>query len=332
MSDGRVSLVVPSSLPPERLVEFAQVAEQAGAHRLWVAEDCFFSGGVAAAAAALHATERLAVGCGIFGAVSRHPAILAMEVAALLRAHPGRFTPGVGLGASVWLEQMGIMPAKPLTAVREATTALRELLGGGEITRADATFRFAAVQLASPPDHVPPIYVGVLNQTALECAGEIGDGVLLSVLAGEEYVGEAIRHVSAGAGRRNRPAPPVTAYSLASIADDMETARDSLRGVTAFYLMAGAGSLLTSCLGLDEWIATQLAAGGVDHLASQLSDSLVDRLTIAGTPEQCATRIRSLFRAGVDEVALYLYPSERAAEQVSARFAEICACLDVVGP
>jgi 5,10-methylenetetrahydromethanopterin reductase len=121
--------------------------------------------------------------------------------------------------------------------------------------------------------------------------------------------------------------PPVTVYALASIADDESTAREALRGVVAFYLMAGAGSLLTSCLGLDDWLASELAAGGVDGLAAQLDDSLIDRLTIAGTPAQCATRVRGMVSAGADEVALYLYPSEHAVDQVGGLLDEVCGRL-----
>jgi 5,10-methylenetetrahydromethanopterin reductase len=327
MTDHRLSLVVPSSLPPERLVAVAQAAERSGAQRLWLAEDCFFAGGIAASAIALGATERIEVACGILGAMARHPAIMAMEVATLLRVHPQRFVPGVGLGAQVWLQQMGIMPAKPLTAVREATSALRALLAGETLTCTGSVFSFDGVALAAAPASVPPIYVGVLNPTALEAAGEIADGVLLSVLAGHEYVTRATLHVAAGAARADRRPPPIAAYTIASISSDRAAAREAVRHITAFYLMAGAGSLLTSCLGIDEWVTRTLADGGVDALANELDDDVIDRLTVTGTPADCEATIRGLFAAGADEIALYLYPSEAAVDQIDAHVGELVARL-----
>jgi 5,10-methylenetetrahydromethanopterin reductase len=321
MSERRLSLVIPSSLPPEQLVAVARAAERSGVDRLWLAEDCFFAGGIAASAIALGATERIQVACGILGAVARHPAVMAMEVATLARVYPSRFIPGVGLGAQVWLQQMGILPARPLTAVREATSALRALLGGQTLTRTGSVFSFDGIALAAVPAQVPPIFVGVLNPRALEAAGEIGDGVLLSVLASDEYIRRAAHHVAAGATRSDRRPPPIAAYAIASIDPDPAVAREAVRHITAFYLMAGAGSLLTSCLDIDEWVSGTLASGGVDALAAQLDDDLIDRLTVAGTPAGCEARIRQLFAAGADEVALYLYPSSGAVDQIDAHIA-----------
>ena len=48
-----VGLVLGSALPPERCVEIAHRGE------LWLAEDCFFTGGIAGAAAVLGATRRI---------------------------------------------------------------------------------------------------------------------------------------------------------------------------------------------------------------------------------------------------------------------------------
>jgi 5,10-methylenetetrahydromethanopterin reductase len=323
MNVDQLSLIVPSSLPPEQLVPLARAAERSGVRRLWLAEDCFFSGGVASSAAALAATDQLQVGCGIFGAATRHPAILAMEIATLARLHPGRFVPGIGLGAAVWLEQMGVLPAKPLTAVREATTAIRRLLAGEVVSTKGAVFSFDNVQLAAPPSPAPPLYVGVLNAKALEAAGELADGVLLSVLASEEYIHRAAACVAAGAARAGRAAPPLTAYAISSIAHDGAAARAAVRDITAFYLMAGAGSLLTTSLDIDDMVTTTLARGGVDGLAGALDDELIDRLTISGSPTHCAARVHALLEAGADEVALYLYPSDHAIDQIDSMLGEV---------
>src|SRR5215210_2513018 len=102
-------------------------AERAGFGEVWLSEDYFFSGGVSAAAVALAATERIPVGLGVVSAMSRHPALLAMEIATLDRAFPGRLMPAVGLGVPGWLEQMGLKPRSALGAVRECVTAVRTL-------------------------------------------------------------------------------------------------------------------------------------------------------------------------------------------------------------
>jgi len=56
MSRARIGLSVPPQLPPTGLPAYARRAETAGFDELWLAEDCFFAGGVAAASAALAAS------------------------------------------------------------------------------------------------------------------------------------------------------------------------------------------------------------------------------------------------------------------------------------
>jgi len=52
-------IMAPASMPPHLLGRFAAKAEQAGFDELWVAEDCFLSGGIAQAAVALATTTRI---------------------------------------------------------------------------------------------------------------------------------------------------------------------------------------------------------------------------------------------------------------------------------
>jgi 5,10-methylenetetrahydromethanopterin reductase len=118
---------------PENLVAYARRVEAAGLDELWVVEDCFYIGGVAQAATALAATNRISVGLGIAPAVARNASFLAMEFATLARMHPGRFHGGIGHGVAEWMEQIGARPASWLAALEETTTAVRSLLAGDEV-------------------------------------------------------------------------------------------------------------------------------------------------------------------------------------------------------
>ena len=83
MSRARIGLSVPPQLPPAGIPAYARRAESAGFDELWLAEDCFFVGGIAAVSAALSSTHRLVVGLGIMPAVARNAAFTAMEIAAV---------------------------------------------------------------------------------------------------------------------------------------------------------------------------------------------------------------------------------------------------------
>jgi alkanesulfonate monooxygenase SsuD/methylene tetrahydromethanopterin reductase-like flavin-dependent oxidoreductase (luciferase family) len=112
----RLGVIFTADRPPEQLPAFAAAAEAAGLDELWLWQDCFLAGGIAASAVALAATNRVAVGLGVMPAVFRNPVAKAMEVATLARLHPGRFIAGLGHGVPTWMEQVGALPDKAVPA------------------------------------------------------------------------------------------------------------------------------------------------------------------------------------------------------------------------
>jgi alkanesulfonate monooxygenase SsuD/methylene tetrahydromethanopterin reductase-like flavin-dependent oxidoreductase (luciferase family) len=202
-----IGLVLGSHMAPEDIRRMAGRAEDLGYGELWFSEDCFFTGAMSSVTAALAATRELPVGLGIVSAVTRHPALLAMELAAMSRLYPGRVLPGVGLGVPAWLDQMGLMPRSPLTALSECVTSLRRLLSGVEVTFRGDVFAFDRVELTYKPQEELPIYMGLVNAKGLRLSGEIADGTILSVLAGVAYVRWSRQQIAEGAAAAKRCTP-----------------------------------------------------------------------------------------------------------------------------
>ena len=77
---------------------------------LWLWEDCFLQGGIAAASVALSSSEALTVGLGVLPAPLRNVVSTAMEIATLEAMFPGRlrlgsateFRTGCGRPAPPW--------------------------------------------------------------------------------------------------------------------------------------------------------------------------------------------------------------------------------------
>src|SRR3954454_7784207 len=101
--------------PPESLRGIARAADEAGLEELWLWEDCFLNGGVAAASAALAWTTNLRIGIGIMPVPFRNVALCAMEVATLHRMFGDRAIAGIGHGVQEWMAQVGARPGSPLT-------------------------------------------------------------------------------------------------------------------------------------------------------------------------------------------------------------------------
>jgi alkanesulfonate monooxygenase SsuD/methylene tetrahydromethanopterin reductase-like flavin-dependent oxidoreductase (luciferase family) len=307
-----VGVLLGSALTPEQIPAAATLAEGLGFASTWVTEDYFFTGGISAAATVLARTERVRVGLGIVSAVTRHPALVAMEISTLARIHPGRVCPAIGLGLPRWISQMGLTPSSSLNAVESAVTSLRSLLSGEEVTADDGFFTFDHVQLAHPVSEVPPIWMGVSGPAMLRLAGRVADGVVVSVMAGVDYIKwsrERIAEGCAQVGRTDRLG--MTVFAFTAVDEDADRARSVVRHRLAYYLAGRPDGPVPRAYGITEEL-TRLAAGGPEKVERDMPDQWVEDLAVAGTPAECAVKIDRLLDAGADAVALFPCPSERA--------------------
>ena len=318
-----VGLVLGSAVPPEQIVGLAQLGERLGYSELWLAEDYFFTGGIAGATAVLSQTARIPVGLGIVSAVVRHPALLAMEVATMERMFPGRVWPGIGLGVPAWVHQMGLMPKSQLGAMRECVTSLRRLFAGETLSERGATFEFDAVGLTHPPHQAPPIYMGVIGPKMLRLSGELADGTVGSVLGTPAYIRWAREQIDAGKADGGRTGNHrLCCFALYATDRDAAVAKQTLRRMLAFYLAAVPRSAVTDAYGIGDEL-WELAQGGAERIDREMPEQWLEDLVIAGDPEECAEKIDRLLQAGADSVVLFPMPVERSAEVVELTAAEV---------
>ncbi|MEV4706470.1 LLM class flavin-dependent oxidoreductase [Actinoplanes sp. NPDC049316] len=181
--------------PPERLPEVARTADEAGLEQLWLWEDSFLAGGIAAASAALAVTTRLKVGIGILPVPFRNVAVTAMEVATLHRMFGDRPIVGLGHGVQEWMGQVGARAASPMTLLREYTTALRSLLRGEPVTTEGRYVQLDAVKLDWPPTPAPRLFIGATGPKTLRLAGELADGTILTGGTPPDALREALEHI-----------------------------------------------------------------------------------------------------------------------------------------
>ena len=195
----RLGVVFAPSLPPEALLPLARAADE-HLDDLWVWEDCFKQSGIASAAAALGATQKVRVGIGLMPAPLRNVALTAMEVATLHRIFPGRFVPGVGHGVQDWMGQVGGRVASPMTLLEEYLTALRRLLDGEEVTVDGRYVHLDKVKLDWPPEPGAVLMAGGLGPRTLDLSARLADGVLLAGGLTRAEVGAAAELGRAGSG------------------------------------------------------------------------------------------------------------------------------------
>jgi alkanesulfonate monooxygenase SsuD/methylene tetrahydromethanopterin reductase-like flavin-dependent oxidoreductase (luciferase family) len=235
----RLGFAITPDLPPERFRPLSRRIEQAGFDELWVWEDCFAESGIASAALALGATERITVGIGLMPAPLRTVALAAMEIATLDRAIPGRLIAGVGHGVQSWMEQAGVRVESPITLLREYATTLRRLLAGERVSFDGRYVHLDEVRLAWPPTAAVPLMLGGRGPVSLRLAGELGDGILLASELTADEVRASIATAREGAGGRAAsvvlmlPAAPGESSAVAARLRELEAAGVTTAVVTA---------------------------------------------------------------------------------------------------
>ena len=294
---------------PGRATDLPRAVERAGLGSLWVIEDYFDPGAYAIAAAAAAVTERVVIGLGVVNPYTRHPALVAMETAALAGIAPGRVVLGMGSSNRKWIEEQMAIPFKtPLRGLREGVEIVRRLLDGQRVTYTGEVFAVNDVALEAAPRAPVPILLGVKGPRALALAAEVADGVHCSVLASPAHA----RRVRATTASRSRADFVVIAYVLVAVSDDRAQARASVRPLIAHHLGVLHGQSILADAGLepartqpfrDALMARRAAADLV-------TDDLVDTFAAAGTPADCRAALARWAEAGLD-TAIAVVP-ERA--------------------
>jgi probable F420-dependent oxidoreductase len=172
---SRWGLTLPlPTLPLAEHEDLVRRTETAGYTDLWSGETNGPDGFTPLALAAAW-TERVRLGTGIVGVMTRGPALLAQQAAALADASGGRFVLGIGASSDRIVAGWNATEfSKPLTRVSESVDFLRTALDG---ERTETGFK-----LEQAPAQRVPIVLAALRGKMLRLAVEKGDGAFTNYL------------------------------------------------------------------------------------------------------------------------------------------------------
>jgi 5,10-methylenetetrahydromethanopterin reductase len=324
-----IGVSVGDMTPPEQLGEKARWLEGLGYSHIMVPEDYFYVPALVGATLALGATTSVPVGTSIVSGLVRNPAVLAMEIAGISRAFPGRFRPGIGLGLPAWLQQMGILPAKPVTALRESVSSIQRLLRGETVTLDGVVFQLDQIAITHPALEHVPITLGVMGPMLLELSGQIADGTLFGALAGVDFFRWAMAHVERGLATSGRT-PDAMAYStvaLTLVDRDGAKARAAARPILASFLGEFGVNTLTDAYGISAQVTEILERGGPEAMEAEMPDEWLEDLTLVGTPAEVVSKVRRWLDAGIDSICIFLPDEELERATIELVAAEVIPAL-----
>lgn len=293
--------------------------------------------------ACLQATTRLELESLVTDPFVRHPALTAAAHATMDTLSNGRVVLGLGAGVeqpTFW----GYETPHPLTAVREAVDVCRRMFRGEEVTFEGRVIRVEKAKLDFRPYRPDlPVLIAARGPRMLELAGEVADIVhVASYFMDLPHRRRELERVRAGAERagRARGTYEIDISMACCVSDDREAARRAARRPAAqgILWMAAAeryskerrdwmrppefdvpADVVAALSRWDFWTQPELPP----ELGRLISDEVLDRFSLAGTPEECAERLRALRRQLPEMTGARLYTIAPAGKRRSEAYAEM---------
>lgn len=344
----KLTFDLPTSLwedPPGRMVDLARALEASGVDRFGIADWRFFHDPVVVMTAILGGTGRLEVETLVTDPYVRHPALTACAHATMDDLSRGRTILGLGGGheqPTFW----GYERPHPIDAMRDAVEICRRMFRGEEVTYRGRVISVEGARLDFKPFRKDlPILIAARGKRMIELAGEVADIVhLASFFVSVPHHRRELDHVRIGAERGGRGMGDfeIDISMPCSISDDRRAARRAATRAAAQGILWMAAAeryskerrdwerpkefsvpedVVTALSTWDFWTQPILP----DHLADLITDDVLDQFALAGTPEECADRLRELGRALPEITGVRLYSLPPAGKPRYAGWMEMAA-------
>ncbi|HEX6331614.1 MAG TPA: TIGR03842 family LLM class F420-dependent oxidoreductase [Actinomycetota bacterium] len=296
--------------PASRVVDWARLAENQGFDYIWAWDSHVLWQEVYPVFTLVATnTERVKIGPCVTNPATRDVTVTASVLATLNEISGGRMVMGIGRGDSA----RRVIGKPPVTVERleEACRTIKDLAEGREVD-----YGGTATQLKWATGTLP-VWVAAYGPKALRAAGRVADGLIMQ-LADPYIVEWSLRYVREGAEEAGRRFEDIQIMSAAPayLTDDLAHARDQVRWFPALvsnhvvdlvnkYKTGELPQELTDFIAAREhYDYSDHGRIGAEH-AEFVTDEVVDRFCVIGTPEQVRAKLKELEGLGVHQFNIY---------------------------
>jgi probable F420-dependent oxidoreductase len=255
-------------------------------------------------------TQRMRLGTLVTNPAVRDLTVTSSLFATLNLISGGRMELGIGRGDS----SRRVLGKKPVSwsQLETAVKIFRDLTAGREIEYEGQSTRLTWAQDS------PRVWIAGYGPKVLHMAGRVADGIILQ-FADPDLISWCLGFVKEGARAAGRDPKQIEVMSAAPVwvSDDLAVARERVRWFPALvsnHVMDLIRQYKPEDLppALTSYVQDR---GGYDYLhhcvvesdnANFVSDEVVDRFCIIGTPKAHQEKLRKLASAGVTQFNLYL--------------------------
>jgi 5,10-methylenetetrahydromethanopterin reductase len=188
---------------------------------------------------------------------------------------------------------------------------MRTFLDDGAITFDGDYYKYTGLfTLARPVQERLPIIIGAMRgPKSFELAGEVSDGVHHALSYSKEAYEYLVQHTGVGAKKAGRDVSDldIGAWCAFTVGTDSAEAKRACGSLVVFYVTAMPREQIErhgidpdSLAPVVEAMGAGDVAGALDLIPPEVSDAL----SIAGTPEECVAKIRTIADTGVNHMIL----------------------------
>jgi len=291
---------------PSQAIERARAAEALGYEGMFVADaqmTCLDSFQTLALCAVN--TKHLLLGTAVTNMVYRDPTVLAGSAATLNLISDGRAILGMGTGDGP-VYTLG-RKATPMVQFEEGLKTIRELLQGRQVQFPPGG---VGLKIGKFPT---PLYVSVEGPRGLQAAGKYADGVIMGSGFDLRVLKWAKEKLALGAAAVGRSPADIELLGAGMICVDKDgdRARATVRSRMANRAHHNFRFTLETVPPEElDGVKTFIANFDVNKPLEEkvdprfVTEYLVRRFSIAGTPEECVARVKELEQAGMTRLLL----------------------------
>ena len=296
MTVRRVSIAFQTDQPLAAYGPLAATAERHGFDMVSVYNDLLYQPAWLPLLEIARATQRVALGPAAVNPFTSHPVNIAGDAALIDEASNGRAYLGLARGA--WHEFLGIEPARPVRALREAFECTRHLLRQSKEPYRGEIFRLAGGDSLRWKIERPemPFLLGTWGfETIRACLHHVAE-VKVGGTANPDLAPRYVKELGSDVG--------LVFGSVTVVDRDGRAARELARHRVALYLLVIASLDPTVTIEPGRAARIRAATARYDFAAAgrEIPDDLLRRFALAGTPDDVAAQANELYAAGVARI------------------------------
>ncbi len=265
------------------------------------------------------------IGSSIINIYSRSPALIAMGAATVDTISNSRLILGLGASSTQIVEDFhGYQFENPISRMREYVKIIRLVLSGKQVNYNGNFFKLKNFSLLiKPPRDSIPIYLAAVNQKMVQLSWEIADGVIFYLRSISELK-KTIQKM------QEKKEIDIACQIITCVSHDSQKAIDHAKQTLAFYI--SVGKIYREFLAKNgfqketEEIFQEFKRSGFKVIHELVPDSMLDSLTICGTPEECLKKFKKFADTGLTLPIIQFNPIDNVNESfalLTSTFSEV---------